>query len=264
MPRTVRDAFEATQIVYQEVARRKQATIWGEKTPHWYDCPLEMARQFPEARFIFLWRDVSAVISSVTRAGRNDRFFRKKGFVQKILIGNENLRRACDALLVNGRAVHEVNYEDLTENTSKCMRQICRFLEIPFDERMATLQGADRSAIASGSHHLMVRGNAIKSSSVHAEVLSEKVRAKISRYACRWKLLSGGKWPKYPRELPPRTQVPSLLELCRDRLCYKTALARDALVAVTYAIVPINAARSLRIFLRRHDHQTELLPISQQ
>src|SRR5262245_5923109 len=79
MPANVRDAWEATRLVYQEVAHRKQATIWGEKTPHWYDYPLEMAQQFPDARFIFLWRDVNAVLRSIARAARTERFFRMPG-----------------------------------------------------------------------------------------------------------------------------------------------------------------------------------------
>src|SRR5215470_7057400 len=33
LPAQVADAWEATRVVYQEVSRRKQATIWGEKTP---------------------------------------------------------------------------------------------------------------------------------------------------------------------------------------------------------------------------------------
>src|SRR5579859_6320078 len=60
----VHDAWKATRVVYEEVARRKKATIWGEKTPHWCDCPLLMAEQFPDANFIFLWRDLNAVLKS--------------------------------------------------------------------------------------------------------------------------------------------------------------------------------------------------------
>src|SRR5215475_8660060 len=125
MPPNVRNAWEATRIVYQEVARRRHATIWGEKTPHWYDYPLGMAQQFPDARFIFLWRDVNSVLRSIANAARTERFFRKPGFAQRVLIGTENLRQACDALMAQGHAVHEINYEDLTKDPSRCMKQIC-------------------------------------------------------------------------------------------------------------------------------------------
>lgn len=263
MPANVGDAWEATRIVYQEVARRKQATIWGEKTPHWYDCPLPMAERFPDARFIFLWRDMNSVLRSVARAARTERFFRKPGFTQKVLIGNENLRRACDALMIQGRPVHEVNYEDLTEDPSECMQQICRFLQIPFDERMTTLDGADRSAIASGSHHTMVRSNSILGQRTRREVLAPALAAKVNRYLCRWKKRYGGKWPKYPLVLPVGTRPPSRLELWRDHIFYRALRGRDMLVALIYAVVPMDVARGLRLWIRWRGHKAGLLPTSQ-
>jgi len=262
MPAKVRDAWEATRVIYQEVARRKQATIWGEKTPHWHDCPLQMAQQFPDARFIFLWRDVNAVLRSITRAAPTERFFRKPGFTQRILVGTENLRRACDALTAQGRPVHEISYEDLTKDPSSCMQQICRFLEIPFDERMATLDGADRSAIASGAHHLKIRGNRIVGQKARTEVLAPALQAKISRYICRWKQHHDGKWPRYPVELPKDVRQASRVELWLDLLFYKALLGRDSLVALTYAVVPLDVARGLRFWTRRRDRRGGLIPTS--
>jgi hypothetical protein len=263
MPANVRDAWEATRVVYQEVARRKQAIIWGEKTPHWYDYPVQMAKQFPDARFIFLWRDTHAVLRSVARAAPTERFFRKAGFPQRILIGTENLRRACDAFKSQGRPVYEVTYEDLTANTSECMQQICHFLQIPFEERMTSLEGADRSAIASGEHHIMVRSGRILGPRTRTEVLPSALRAKINRYVCRWKQGYDGAWPKYPRVLPPGTRPPSLFERWRDRLFYQALLGKDMLIAVTYGVVPMDAARGLRSWVRQRGHNNGLLPMSQ-
>ncbi len=257
------NAWEATRVIYQELALRKQATIWGEKTPHWYDCPLQMAENFPDARFIFLWRDTNAVLKSVARAAHADRFFRKAGFTEKVLLGNENLRHACDAMKAQGRPVHEVNFEDLTFNTAECMRQICQFLELPFEERMVSLEGADRSAVASGEHHMMVRSDRIVGPRARAEVLPPALRAKISRYVCRWKQRSNGEWPKYPLELAPGTQPPSRLELLIDRVRYQEFLCRDRLVAAVYAVVSIGLARKLRSWLRRRSPTERLLPLSQ-
>lgn len=262
MPADVRDAWEATRVVYQEVASRKQATVWGEKTPHWYDYPLEMAQRFPDARFIFLWRDVNAVLTSVANAARTERFFRKPGFMQKILIGTENLRRACDTLIAEGRPVHEISYEDLTKDPSSCMQQICSFLQIPFDQRMATLDGADRSAISSGVHHLKVRGNTILGQKARREVLAPARRAKISRYVLRWKQQHEGKWPKYPEALPAGAHAPSVLELCCDRVLFKALLWRDELVALIYTAVPMEVARALRFWIRRRGRKGGILPTS--
>lgn len=255
MPANVSNAWEATRIVYQGVARRKKATIWGEKTPHWYDCPLHMAEKFPDARFIFLWRDMNAVMESIRRAALSERFFRKAGFANRALIGNEKLRQACDVLKSRGRPVHEVNYEDLTSNTSECMRQICQFLDVPFESRITSLEGADRSAISSGEHHAMVRRDRVVGQRKHADLLSPVLQAKISRYICRWKRRYDGKWPKYPLELPEGIRPPSLFERWRDRMAYQVVLGRDKMVAVIYAVVPLDLARWLRYWLRRRSYK---------
>jgi hypothetical protein len=241
MPAEVPDIWEATRIVYQMVAQRKGATIWGEKSPRWYDSPLRPAEKFPDARFIFLWRDMRSVMESVARAARTEPSFRK--FVARpatLLLGNERLKRACDILKVRERLVHEVNYEDLTSNTAQCMKQICRFLEIPFEERMTTLEGGDRSAIRPGEIHQLVRGNRIVAQRKSADTLSLKTQAKISRYICYWKLQSGGVWPKYPLEIPEGTQPPSTLESLRDRAIDGARRLRDKTsVVVLHQIRPV-------------------------
>lgn len=262
LPANVSNAWEATRIVYQEVARRKQATIWGEKTPHWYDCPLHMAEKFPSARFIFLWRDMNAVMESISRAALTERFFRKAGMATRALIGNEKLRQACDVLKSRGRPVHEVNYEDLTSNTSKCMRQICLFLELPFESRITSLEGADRSAICSGQHHAMVRSERVVAQRKEADFLSPALKAKVNRYICRWRRCYDGKWPKYPLQLPESTRPPSVIELWCDWITYQVALCRDKMIAVIYAVMPIDLARWLRCWLRQRSCAKRSLPMS--
>jgi len=261
MPAKVSNAWEATRIVYQEVARRKQAVIWGEKTPHWYDCPLQMAEKFPDARFIFLWRDMNAVMESISRAALSDRFFRKAGFANRALRGTEKLKQACDVLKIQRRIVHEVNYEDLTSNTSGCMQQICQFLEISFEPRITSLEGADRSAISAGQHHALVRGDRVVDQKKQASPLSPALQAKIARYICRWKQQYKGEWPKYPIDRRYGARPPSQLELWYDRIIYQIALCRDRMVAVTYALVPMALARKLRAWVRQHDRVIGSLPI---
>jgi len=264
MPANASNAWEATRIVYQEVARRKHATVWGEKTPHWYDCPLSMAHKFPEARFIFLWRDVHAVMDSIYRAALSDRFFRKAGFTNKVLVGMENLKLAYEVMKRRGRLVHEVNYEDLTSNTSECMQQICRFLEIPFESRISSLEGADRTAISRGEHHTMVRGNTVVAGRRQQNnLLSTALQAKLSRYVCRWKRRYEGSWPKYPLITPEAARPVSQLELCGDRIVYQTVLWRDKLVALIYALVPMDVAQRLRGWVRQRTRVAGPLAVSE-
>jgi Sulfotransferase family len=246
IPANVPDVCEATRIIYQDVARRKQATIWGEKSPHWYDCALEIAEKFPDACFIFLWRDIHGVMRSIACAAVNDRFFRKAGFAKRAYLGNERLRQAYVTLKTQGRLVHELNYEDLTSNPSECMKQICRFLEVPFEENVATLQGADRSAISQGEHHTMVRSNRIDAKRKQPEILPPHTIAKVRRYICRWKERSDGAWPKFPKEIPAGTQPPSKIEYMWDWMVYRTVEFGDKLIQVAYAILPLPLLRLWR------------------
>ena len=256
LPPTVSDAWEGTRIVYREFARRKQATIWGEKTPHWYNCPLRMAGHFPDARFIFLWRDLNAVLKSIAGAARTDRFFRKTGFTERVLLGNQNLRWACDALKAKACPVQEVNYEDLISRPRETMQQICQFLDIPFEAQMTSLEGADRSAIAIGPHHTLIRGDKIVTQNTRTQILPPAVRGKVDRYIFLWKQHYNGAWPKYPVVLPEGTRPPSFVELWRDGMVYRALLGRDHLVALIYSFVPISWARGIRRLLRKRSHHT--------
>jgi hypothetical protein len=262
LPAHVRDVWEATRIVYQEISRRKQAIIWGEKTPHWYHNPLQMANHFPDASFVFLWRDLNAVLGSIEDAARRERFFQKPGFTERVLLGSQNLREACDALKSQGRSVHEVNYEDLISKPLESMQQMCTFLGIPFEENTTSLSGADRSAIASGPHHSMVRGNRIVSQKKRVHMLPPKVKAKVNRYARLWRQRYNGKWPAYPLALPDSTPLPSFFELLRDKIFYQCFVSWDQLVSLIYSAVPIDFARSLRAWLRQRNQKRQLLPIS--
>jgi hypothetical protein len=249
MPSQISDVWEATRMVYQDVARRKKATIWGEKTPQWYDCALRMAEKFPNGSFIFLWRDMQAVMASIARAAETERLFRKEGFANRALLGNEKLRQACDALKARSRQVHEVNYEDLTSNTSECMQEICQFLKLPFEPQLTSLEGSDLAALTLGQHHATVRSKRITGPRKHAQILSQPAAAKAERYIYSWKQRYGN-WPKYPLELPAGTGPPSFFERWHDRITYERLLLWDKMVIVAYAVAPLGLARLWRQKIR--------------
>ena len=85
----------------------------GEKTPHAFDGILCLADKFPDALcFIFLWRDINAVMESIWRAALPNGFSGRQALQLKHYIGNEKLRQACDVLKSRFQLVHEVNYEE--------------------------------------------------------------------------------------------------------------------------------------------------------
>jgi hypothetical protein len=251
MPAQVCDVWEATRIAYQSVARRKHATIWGEKTHCGYAS--RMAERFPDARFIFLWRDLHDVMDSIALAALTERFYRKAGMTKRVLLGIEKLRRTCDTLKAQGTPIHEVYYEEITTNTPECMQHICQFLEIPFERRMTSLEGADRSAIQGGErqHHALVRSDRIVRQAEHDQFVSSALRHKLDRYACRWMRSVDAKWQKYQRQLPESGRPTGLVEIWCDRIIYQSLLCWDEMVKVIYALLPLAFARSLRCWFRQ-------------
>lgn len=265
MPAVVSNVWEATRIVYQDLARRKQAAIWGEKTPQWYHCALRTAERFSDASFIFLWRDMQAVMASIARAAVTERLFRKEGFANRALVGNEKLRQACDELKARGRNVLEVNYEDLTSNTSESMHQICQFLGLSFEPLLTSLEGSDLRALTKGQHHASVRSSRIEGPKKLACALPQTTVAKIERYICYWRLRYGGGWPKYPLELPLTARPTSVVERWRDRFTYQRLILWDKIVIAIYALTPLRLARLWRqkirprVYPRKYHGQAEVV-----
>jgi hypothetical protein len=153
------DAFEA---VHREYAGRKGADIWGDKSPEIYDRMVSLARDFPGARFIVVWRHPRSTIASMQEAAvKEARFFQKRGMSLRGLIGNRKLENQCRRLRKMGVPVCEVDYEDLVGNTDKVMLEVCDFLEIPFEPGLTSLEGANRESAHTGGHHALLRGDKI-------------------------------------------------------------------------------------------------------
>lgn len=256
MPSRVSDVWEAMRTVYQDVARRKGATIWGEKT-HWCDGALRLAEVFPDASFIFLWRDISEVMAGIATGALTERFYRKRGLRLKALLGSEKLKQACDALKIQGRRVHEVYYEDLAADTANCIRRICEFLEVGFESAMTSLKGSDRSSIGGHEcqHHAGLWHDRIALEKERNDLISPALSLKIDRYIRRWKKLYDGKWPKYPLDCSQAGNPPDALELGLDRITYRCLIAWDQVIKVMYALAPLAVGRAFRLWL--HERTVE-------
>ena len=139
-----------------------------------------LAKQFPNARFIVIWRNPMDICRSVMSASKADSFFAKRGMVLRALRGYPELKRGFDKLEATGMPVHAVQYEALVNDPSGVMAGVCRFLNLDFHPRMVSLQDADRSAIYDAAHHEMVKSERI-SAKQKREPLPEAVRRKIER-----------------------------------------------------------------------------------
>ena len=231
-----RQGFET---VYREYARRKGGTIWGDKSPDLHDRMVLMAKTFPEARFIVVWRNPAAVSASMAAAAAKDAsFFRKPGMALRGLLGGAVLRRQCNQLLSAGIPLCEVDYEELVQEPAAVMRRVCEFLGIPYDSSLTTLEGANREAIHTGEHHQLLRGTQIVARTGPA-ALEAALAAKIERYVRWWQRAHQNAWPRHPAPTPEAGAAPGLVERIRDRILYRAWRSVDAFTRLAFCVAPL-------------------------
>ena len=241
-------AFTAAHRLYAE---RRGATIWGDKSPNYYDRLNEMADDFPAAKFIIVWRDPKGTANSILRAAASgNSYFRRKGAALCGLLGNEVYKRECDRLVARGRAVCQVNYEDLIADTPGVMRRVCDFLEIHYEDSLASLAGADTSAVFEGKHHANVKGSEIVRVA-RPEVVSPGLREKIRQYVAWWHSRYGEKWPAYPKAAEDTVAPGGVLTRSLERTLYRFARVRDRISPFVFSFVPIALLRKYRELKKR-------------
>jgi len=252
LPSRTHQVRPVMERAYQLYARQKGAPIWGDKTVNSYNCLVEAASNFPNARFIMLWRDPVAIYRSVIKAAQSATWFAdRSGMIYRLLMGHKALKTERDRLVSRGARIHEIYFEDLVNNPVATLTGICEFLGIPFVPAMADLGGADRSAISEGDHHHMVKSERIVSSLDRPEVVPARVKRKIERYVALWQEESGGLWPLPPGRRSCDSEKPSALERLCDQFIYRCLRTMDFLVVILYCYAPLALLRRFRAFKRR-------------
>jgi sulfotransferase family protein len=246
IPRTVCGVAEAMSHVGREYARRKGATIWGCKSPNYYDSMVRLNREFQGARFIVIWRDPSDICRSILRAAEHPNWFRKSGLPHRALFGYRQMKKECDQLIASGVPVHEIEYEDLVQNPASVMLGVCGFLGVGFDERMLYLEGADRSAIYGGDHHALVKSEKIVLAKERPEVLPAALRNKVRRYVSRWQKEFKGRWPRVQPGSAEEAGQPGRLERYSDVLKYRTLRTMDFMIIVVFCFAPLSFLEKYR------------------
>ena len=101
-----------------------------DKTPRYYLIIPFLAEVFPDAKFIFLFRNPLEVLSSILTTWKRDRFILYKQYVD-LYCGPHALSNGYK--LLGDRAI-SVNYAELVKSPEVQMQKICSYLEIPFDQ----------------------------------------------------------------------------------------------------------------------------------
>lgn len=258
-PKSISQVKQAMEITCKDYALRKGGRIWGDKVVNFYDSLVTLAEFFPEARFVIIWREPTAIVRSIMRAAQGRSWFAdRSGMIQRFLMAHKNLKDQCDALLGRGARVHQMQYEALVAEPEKTMADICKFLDVPFLSAVACLEGADQSAISQGAHHFMVRSGKIEPSLERAEIVPSAVKQKVDRYVALWRAQTGGEWPALGAPQQRDAGKPSLLERAVDKSVYRCLRVLDALIVLVYCYAPLRLLEKVRgIRHRRYTAVTE-------
>lgn len=129
-------------FVYRQALSETKCSIFLDKTPRYYLILEELSRIFSEARFILLFRNPLAVLSSVLDTWVAPNWLRLASFKKE-----KDLLEAPQ-LLVEGKTnlgekAHCIRYEELVREPEKEMRDICDHVGIDHDENIVEYGGGD-------------------------------------------------------------------------------------------------------------------------
>lgn len=112
-------------------ARAKPGALrWGDKTPSHLANITEIQKQYPDAQFIYIYRDPRDVIASLSETSypqaANDYLINAEVVRQYLFIYREEKRKA------RREAILEIQYENLVRNPKEVVKNICDFLDVGY------------------------------------------------------------------------------------------------------------------------------------
>jgi sulfotransferase family protein len=123
-PRSVAAVFDA---IMSSLATAEGKRVWCEKTPMYVHHLRTLANAFPNAKFVHIIRDGRDCAASFHRRWRFNS-------VRTIF----RWKRAVGAGREQGASIgdryREIRYERLTAAPEACLQEICRFLDVPFEQ----------------------------------------------------------------------------------------------------------------------------------
>jgi hypothetical protein len=110
-------------------AAGEQARFFLDKTPNYNLIADEIMDLFPDAKFVFLWRNPLSILSSLVDTWQGGHWH-PTAFREDLFIG---LPRLVAAYLHSSNRAHAVRYEDLVGGDGRSWRSLMEYLEIEFE-----------------------------------------------------------------------------------------------------------------------------------
>jgi hypothetical protein len=104
-----------------------------DKTPRYYHIIPQIAKAFPDAKFVFLFRNPIHVMSSMIQTWCDGRLNKMYSFERDLNYGPEALSQGYELLKDKAYAIR---YEEYVQDPKRYTQKLCEYLEIEFDENM--------------------------------------------------------------------------------------------------------------------------------
>jgi hypothetical protein len=132
--------------VFRSIALNNNKHRWAEKTPHYVQHLELLGSSFPRAKFVHIVRDGRDCAASFHRRWRRTpeySIYRWKRVLAEGRLQSKNL----------GDRYFELSYEDLTTCPEKWLRQVCNFLDLPFDKSVLRSSQPHKETAQSGNRN---------------------------------------------------------------------------------------------------------------
>ena len=139
-----RDFSSIIDAVFTSIAHKQKKQRWLEKTPQYIQHLELLNKSFPEAKFIHIVRDGRDCAASFHRRWRRSpeyTIYRWKRVLHEGRLQSTSL----------GGKYFELAYEDITTNPEKWLRQICDFIDLPFNEAVLRSNQPHKVGIGKGT-----------------------------------------------------------------------------------------------------------------
>jgi hypothetical protein len=134
---------DAIDAVYRAYARTRGKSRWGDKTPRYVEHIPFLSKLFPSARFVHLVRDGRNVALSYADVPFGPKTVAKAAdlWARRVAQGMRDGRALGPARYV------ELRYEDLVDDIEARAKELCEFLDLPFDAGMLDYTERARSDV---------------------------------------------------------------------------------------------------------------------
>ena len=114
------------ESLYKSAANNKNALYFIDKTPRYYNIINDIYKVFPDAKFIFLYRNPAAIFCSIIQTWGNNSFKRIFHYYNDLKYGNDLLQMHK----IPSENCIDINYENLVNKPEKTLSTILDYLEI--------------------------------------------------------------------------------------------------------------------------------------